>query len=362
MNRRDFLGALGRRFRGGRMASLALRRVIPPSRGRVRRALVVGDGPTGASAALRRVRGGGLRSGAGRPGRAPTGRGAPSPGSTAPAICRAQPARRSGTMAVGPDLLAMLQAARRFHRITGGAFDPAVEPLMRAWGFHAPRTSEPSRAELAEARAAVLAARIEVPGRRVALASKATQLDLGGIGVGYGLDRAGGRAAAGRHRARLPRRERGLLGRRRSPRRDRLAGGVADPAVGRGHHRDASPGRGARHLIQPGVGGAVRAGSAGPRHGSGQGWPAVRCRQVTIVARTGIEADALSTATLVCPERFPGVLPAPASCEPAGQRVESAFVVSRALDRSRSATRARSRSSTRCLPCQSSDGALHRAR
>jgi thiamine biosynthesis lipoprotein ApbE len=38
------------------------------------------------------------------------------------------------------------------------------------------------------------------------------------------------------------------------------------------------------------------------------GWPAARCRQTTVVARTGIEADALSTATLVSPVRFPGVL------------------------------------------------------
>jgi thiamine biosynthesis lipoprotein ApbE len=38
------------------------------------------------------------------------------------------------------------------------------------------------------------------------------------------------------------------------------------------------------------------------------GWPAARCRQATVVTRTGIEADALSTATLVSPERYPGVL------------------------------------------------------
>ena len=214
-----------------------------------------------------------------------------------------------GTMAVGPDLLATLQAARRFHRITGGAFDAAVEPLMRAWGFHAPRTSEPSRAELAEARAAVLAARIEVAGRRVGLASKATQLDLGGIGVGYGLDRAGGvLRAAGIERAFLD-----VSG-------DCLAVGappgqtgwrvdVADPdrsgAVITGTRlRDAALATSSNLVSVVRYGRAVRGHVMDPA----RGWPAVRCRQVTIVARTGIEADALSTATLVCPERFPGVL------------------------------------------------------
>jgi thiamine biosynthesis lipoprotein ApbE len=38
------------------------------------------------------------------------------------------------------------------------------------------------------------------------------------------------------------------------------------------------------------------------------GWPAAACGQVTVVARTGIEADALSTAMLISPKPFPGVL------------------------------------------------------
>jgi thiamine biosynthesis lipoprotein ApbE len=38
------------------------------------------------------------------------------------------------------------------------------------------------------------------------------------------------------------------------------------------------------------------------------GWPASGCRQVTVVARTGLEADALSTAMLVNPRRFGGVV------------------------------------------------------
>jgi thiamine biosynthesis lipoprotein len=38
------------------------------------------------------------------------------------------------------------------------------------------------------------------------------------------------------------------------------------------------------------------------------GWPATGCRQVTVVARTGLEADALSTGMLVNPRRFGGVV------------------------------------------------------
>ena len=38
------------------------------------------------------------------------------------------------------------------------------------------------------------------------------------------------------------------------------------------------------------------------------GWPATGRVQVTVVARTGIEADALSTAMLVSGKQAPGVL------------------------------------------------------
>ena len=65
-----------------------------------------------------------------------------------------------GPLAVGPDLLAVLGAAVRLGQDTGGAFDVAVEPLMRAWGFHAARTTPPTESELRAARAAVRAARI----------------------------------------------------------------------------------------------------------------------------------------------------------------------------------------------------------
>ncbi|MFL5519115.1 MAG: FAD:protein FMN transferase, partial [Gemmatimonadales bacterium] len=91
---------------------------------------------------------------------------------------------------VGVDLAEALAAAVRFERETGGAFNPSVEPLMRAWGFHAYRTTEPSVGEIAAARRVVQATRVVLRGRRVLLPSRESSLDLGGIGVGYGLDRA----------------------------------------------------------------------------------------------------------------------------------------------------------------------------
>jgi len=94
--------------------------------------------------------------------------------------------RRAGrkAMRVDQDLGAVLALAQRFKGHTRGAFDVAVEPLMRAWGFHRRRAREPSPAEIAEAREAVGSAVIELDGDRARLPNAHTQLDFGGIGVG----------------------------------------------------------------------------------------------------------------------------------------------------------------------------------
>jgi thiamine biosynthesis lipoprotein len=205
-----------------------------------------------------------------------------------------------GPMRVDADLAAVLAAAVRLHRVSGGAFDPAVEPLMRAWGFHARRTSEPSEVEIAEAREAVRTARIELGADRVALPSAHTRLDLGGIGVGYGLDRA----------VEMLRRE-GIqhalldvsgdcfaLG--RPPGEPGWLVEVADPqhqgrTIAATRLRDGALATSSNLVSVLRYGRAVRGHVMDPA----TGWPAKRLAQVSVVARSGIEADALSTAMLV---------------------------------------------------------------
>ena len=96
--------------------------------------------------------------------------------------------RRS--MRVDQDLSTVLRAAEVFRIQSGGAFNAAIEPLMRTWGFHRPRRSPPSAVEIATARDAVLATVVRMDGDTVLLPSAHTQLDFGGIAVGYGIDRA----------------------------------------------------------------------------------------------------------------------------------------------------------------------------
>ena len=206
----------------------------------------------------------------------------------------------AAAMRVDTDLLAVLTAAARFRRSTGGAFDIGVEPLMRAWGFRTPRATRPSRAELAEAEAAVRHASVSIHGSSVRLAAAHTRLDLGGVGVGYGLDCAA--AVLRRHGIR-----RALI----DISGDCLALGappgsdgwkveiVNSAAAADGPEvvklRDAALATSANTVSVVRIGTTV-AGHVMDPH---TGYPATALRQASVLAGSGMEADALSTAMLV---------------------------------------------------------------
>jgi thiamine biosynthesis lipoprotein len=210
--------------------------------------------------------------------------------------------RRAGRapLRVDADLRAILEQAIAFRRATGGAFDVAVEPLMRVWGFHRPRRTEPGAAEIAEARAAVRAAEVRLVGDTAFLPSAHTQVDFGGIGVGYGIDRA-----LAVLRARGIRRgfvdvsgDCGALGAPPGARGWPVA--VADPrrpgaVLAERWLRDAALATSSNSVSVVRYGRAVRGHVMDP----GTGLPASARRQATVVARSAVAADALSTAALV---------------------------------------------------------------
>ena len=209
--------------------------------------------------------------------------------------------RRAGRrpMHVDVDLKSVLERATAFRRLTEGAFDVAVEPIMRAWDFPEPASTPPTPAELAEAREAVRTAEVHVEGATARLPNAHTQLDFGGIGVGYGIDRALGVL-----------RERGISRAFVDVSGDCAAIGappgeagwivdIADPvrtgaSIATTVLRDAALATSAntvrRHVFDPAT-----------------GRPANALRQTSVVASTAIAADALSTAMLVSGRRAPGV-------------------------------------------------------
>ena len=209
---------------------------------------------------------------------------------------------------VGRDLRTVLAAAARFERLTSGAFNPAVEPLMRAWGFRTRRDSEPTSAELNEARRSVAAARILFRDNRIFLPCSDTRLDLGGIGVGYGLDRAAATLAdQGITRAFIdvsgdclasgapPGEEGWLVELAGLPQTNRV------PVSTRLCHGSLATSANTQSVVH--YGRAIRGHVMNPE----TGWPAGALTQVSVVAGNGIEADALSTAMLVSDRPLAGV-------------------------------------------------------
>ncbi len=92
----------------------------------------------------------------------------------------------------------ILSEARRAYRLTDGAFDISVRPLMELWGFYRKAGKRPTAAEIAAAKAKVGLDKVVFDDLRhtVRFTVPGMALDLGGIAKGYALDRAGRAAQA----------------------------------------------------------------------------------------------------------------------------------------------------------------------
>lgn len=91
---------------------------------------------------------------------------------------------------VSADLLAVVSGAAAAYRRSGGALDITVEPLEKLWGFRGERSVRPSDREVARSLDVVGMDRLTIEGRRVGLTRHGAAIDLGGVAVGYALDRA----------------------------------------------------------------------------------------------------------------------------------------------------------------------------
>jgi thiamine biosynthesis lipoprotein len=97
-----------------------------------------------------------------------------------------------GPVPVSKELFDVLTKAEEVSRLSGGAFDVTVGPVVRLWR-RARRTGRmPDADKLAAARALVgyRNVRLDARGRTVELLVSGMQLDLGGIAKGYAADEA----------------------------------------------------------------------------------------------------------------------------------------------------------------------------
>ena len=93
---------------------------------------------------------------------------------------------------VEKELFDLLQVALDYSRLSDGAFDITVGPLMKAWGFFRSQGRVPGEAELRTVMASVgyRHVRLEARERTVRFDREGVDLDLGGIAKGYAVDRA----------------------------------------------------------------------------------------------------------------------------------------------------------------------------
>jgi FAD:protein FMN transferase len=101
----------------------------------------------------------------------------------------AQAARNA--VEVSPELFELLAECIRVSDASEGTFDITVGPLMKVWGFYKDSGHMPVPADLAQARQRIGYRYIELDKRRHAVHFKkpGIELDPGGVGKGYAVDR-----------------------------------------------------------------------------------------------------------------------------------------------------------------------------
>lgn len=92
---------------------------------------------------------------------------------------------------VDPSLYEVIEESIRVSKRSAGKFDVTVAPLLRTWKEAEANGRKPSEAELSDARRCVGYERIELDApNRIRFHSECLEVDLGGIGKGFAVDRA----------------------------------------------------------------------------------------------------------------------------------------------------------------------------
>jgi len=97
-----------------------------------------------------------------------------------------------GPVQVSRETIELLQICKGYSQASGGTFDITVGPLMKIWGFYKGSGRLPHRAEVRVALARIGSDKIEIDAHAntVRFAREGMNIDPGGIGKGYAVDRA----------------------------------------------------------------------------------------------------------------------------------------------------------------------------
>lgn len=97
----------------------------------------------------------------------------------------------AGPVRVSAELFHLLEACQAYSRASQGAFDITVGPLLKVWGFYKGSGRLPHRAEIREAlaRTGYQSLILDPERQSVRFGKPGMDLDPGGIGKGYAVDR-----------------------------------------------------------------------------------------------------------------------------------------------------------------------------
>jgi thiamine biosynthesis lipoprotein len=87
-----------------------------------------------------------------------------------------------------PHLYEILRKAKKINKASDGAFDPSVMPLVNAWGFGPGKAIHPDKEKIDSLKRLTGFDKVRVSKKRITKAHPRLQLDMGGIGQGYGVD------------------------------------------------------------------------------------------------------------------------------------------------------------------------------
>lgn len=96
----------------------------------------------------------------------------------------------AGPVAVGPELFEVIQRGVEFSEMTGGAFDITFAACGHLWSVGQERIPSQEEVEACIPRIDYSAIDVDDEGQTIAFGQTHTQIGLGGIGKGYGVDKA----------------------------------------------------------------------------------------------------------------------------------------------------------------------------
>jgi thiamine biosynthesis lipoprotein len=204
------------------------------------------------------------------------------------------------SVALDAEMMSVLSTCRRLSVETEGAFDPTSTPLSRCWGFLKREGRLPLQTEIEAARACVGINNVsfDANAATVRFQHDGTELNLGGIGKGYALDRVAALLVeSGVEHALISAGGSSLraVGGRGGGFRVDLCSPARKAPLVRLRLHDASLGTSGASLQFVEIEGHRYGHVIDPR----TGWPASGVLSASVVADDAASADALSTAFLV---------------------------------------------------------------